>query len=124
MAMLATLLLLFAAQDFDRFDPDADHLLIDEVSDSFQKQWAAAEDSRNVKELLSLYAVAHDTEVPGGSAMDPRGRHRRRQEAGALRVHRFADAAGGGGAAVEGRAGAQQRDPSRPLRPEGRRTLR
>src|SRR5947207_15571566 len=61
MAMLATLLLLFAAQDFDRFDPDADHLLIDEVSDSFQKQSVAAEDSRNVKELLSLYAVAHDT---------------------------------------------------------------
>jgi hypothetical protein len=61
MATLATLLLLFAAQEQDRFDPDADHLLIEEVSDSFQKQWAAAEDSRNAKELLSLYAVAHDT---------------------------------------------------------------
>jgi PQQ-like domain len=61
MTLLATVLLTLAAQDFDRFDPDADHLIIDEVSDSFQKQWAAAEESRNAKELLGLYALAHDT---------------------------------------------------------------
>jgi hypothetical protein len=61
MALLATVLLTLAAQDFDRFDPDADHLIIDEVSDSFQRQWSAAEESRNAKELLGLYGIAHDT---------------------------------------------------------------
>jgi len=53
MRILATLLLL-AAQDND-------HLLINEVSDSFNRQWSADEESRNYKELLVLYAVAHDT---------------------------------------------------------------
>jgi len=33
----------------------------DEVSERFLKQWVAAEESRNTKELLDLYAVAHDT---------------------------------------------------------------
>jgi hypothetical protein len=33
----------------------------DQVSERFLKQWAAAEESRNTKELLDLYAVAHDT---------------------------------------------------------------
>jgi hypothetical protein len=61
MVILATVLLILAAQDFDRFDPDADHLIIEEVSDGFQKQWAAAEDSRNSKELLDLYGMAHGT---------------------------------------------------------------
>jgi hypothetical protein len=61
MALLAAVLLTVAAQEFDRFDPDADHLIIDEVSDSFQKQWTAAEESRNAKELLGLYGIAHDT---------------------------------------------------------------
>ncbi|HVE40727.1 MAG TPA: PQQ-binding-like beta-propeller repeat protein [Planctomycetota bacterium] len=61
MPLLAAVLLTFATQDFDRFDPDADHLIIDEVSDSFQKQWTAAEESRNAKELLGLYGIAHDT---------------------------------------------------------------
>src|SRR5436190_18668219 len=53
MRILATLLLL-AVQDND-------HLLINEVSDSFNRQWSADEESRNYKELLVLYAVAHDT---------------------------------------------------------------
>jgi outer membrane protein assembly factor BamB len=53
MSIFATLLLL-AAQDND-------HLLINEVSESFNRQWASDEESRNYKELLGLYAVAHDT---------------------------------------------------------------
>ena len=40
---------------------DPDHLHIDEVSETFLRQWTAAEESRNAKELLDLYAVAHDT---------------------------------------------------------------
>lgn len=52
MRILVTLLLL-TVQD--------DHLLINEVSDSFHRRWAAAEESKNAKELLDLYAVAHDT---------------------------------------------------------------
>lgn len=53
MRILATVLLL-ACQDNDR-------LLINDVSDSFTRKWAAAEESRNFKDLLDLYAVAHDT---------------------------------------------------------------
>jgi hypothetical protein len=46
-------------------------LYIDEVSESFQKRWAAAEESRAVKDLLDLYAVAHDS-FPGRLAQpDP-----------------------------------------------------
>lgn len=40
---------------------DSEHLHIDEVSESFLRQWAAAEESNNTQELLKLYAVAHDT---------------------------------------------------------------
>jgi hypothetical protein len=53
MSIVAALLLL-ALQDND-------HLLINEVSDTFNRQWAADEDAHNYKELLVLYAVAHDT---------------------------------------------------------------
>lgn len=40
---------------------DTDSLHIDEVSESFQRQWAAAEESNNTKDLLDLYTVAYDT---------------------------------------------------------------
>ncbi len=53
MHLLAAVLLL-ACQDND-------HLLIDDVSENFHKQWAAAEQTRNYKDLLDYYAVAHDT---------------------------------------------------------------
>ncbi|MBV8881879.1 MAG: PQQ-binding-like beta-propeller repeat protein, partial [Planctomycetaceae bacterium] len=63
MSFLAILLLL-AAQDND-------HLLIKELSDSFQRRWTAAEESRNYKELLDLYAVAHDTKKGELTRPDP-----------------------------------------------------
>jgi outer membrane protein assembly factor BamB len=53
MSILATLLLLAAQEN--------DHLLINEVSDSFNRQWAADEETHNYKELLVRYAMAHDT---------------------------------------------------------------
>lgn len=53
MCIVATLLVL-ALQDND-------HLLINEVSETFNRQWAADEEAHNYKELLVLYAVAHDT---------------------------------------------------------------
>lgn len=50
MSLLATVLLL-ALQDND-------HLLIDEVSDSFLKQWTTAEETKNYKDLLEYHAGA------------------------------------------------------------------
>jgi hypothetical protein len=61
MRTLATLFLLSLSVSPARAAQDQDHLYIDEVSDTFLKQWAAAEESRNAKDLLDLYAVAHDT---------------------------------------------------------------
>jgi tetratricopeptide (TPR) repeat protein len=52
MSILATVLLL-AFQDND-------HLLIDEVSESFLKQWTIAEEAKNYKDLLEYYAGAQD----------------------------------------------------------------
>ncbi|HLY11557.1 MAG TPA: hypothetical protein VKW04_19810, partial [Planctomycetota bacterium] len=52
MAIVATLLLLTLQ--------DGDHLLIDEVSETFVKEWTAAEDTRNYKDLLEYYAAAQD----------------------------------------------------------------
>src|SRR6185436_8482753 len=54
---------------------DADRLYIDEVSEAFQKRWAAAEESRNPKELLDLYAVAHDTFADKLAQPDPNVQH-------------------------------------------------
>jgi hypothetical protein len=71
MATLATLLLFWAAQETDNFDRDADHLLIEEVPDSFLKQWTTAEDSRNVKDLLDLYMVAYDSPRLQGKLFQP-----------------------------------------------------
>lgn len=61
MRTLATLLFLALSVGPLRGAQEQDHLHIDEVSESFLRQWAAAEESRNTKELLTLYAVAHDT---------------------------------------------------------------
>ena len=61
MRTLATLLFISLSVSPLRAVQEPDHLHIDEVSESFLKQWAAAEESRNFKELLDLYAVAHDT---------------------------------------------------------------
>src|SRR5882672_1403483 len=48
-----------------------DHLLINEVSENFNRQWAAAEDSRNYKELLDLYDVARTTKQGQLARPDP-----------------------------------------------------
>jgi outer membrane protein assembly factor BamB len=61
MRTLATLMFVSLSVSPLRAAQDPDHLHIDEISETFLKQWAAAEESRNAKELLDLYAVAHDT---------------------------------------------------------------
>src|SRR5262245_52564422 len=61
MRTLATLLFVTLSVGPLRAAQDPDHLHIDEISESFLRQWAAAEESRNFKELLDLYAVACDT---------------------------------------------------------------
>jgi len=40
---------------------DSDHLLIDDISENFLRQWDEAERTKKYKELLDYYAVAHDT---------------------------------------------------------------
>src|SRR5439155_4107372 len=62
MRMFAILLFLPMTAGPARAAQDADHVHNkDEISESFLRQWAAAEESRNTKELLDLYGVAHDT---------------------------------------------------------------
>jgi len=61
MRTLATVLFVAMSVSPSRAAQEPDHLHIDEVSETFLKQWATAEESRNSKDLLDLYAVAHDT---------------------------------------------------------------
>jgi len=61
MRTLATVLFVSLSVSPTRAAQEQDHLHIDEISENFLRQWTAAEESRNAKELLDLYAVAHDT---------------------------------------------------------------
>src|SRR6185295_13478953 len=61
MRTLATVLFIALSVSPSRAAQEQDHLHIDEISETFLRQWAAAEESRNAKELLDLYTVAHDT---------------------------------------------------------------